>query len=201
MKNSQIILASSSPRRRELLDQIGVNYEVLPVDIDETARPDEDPEVFVQRLALEKAQTGYKKQQNSLSVLGSDTIVILNNRILGKPKNKKDGLSMLSGLSGHEHQVLTAVAMVDAEKSQCLLNTSHVFFRALSEQEILAYWDTGEPVDKAGSYGIQGIAAQFIERLDGSYSGVMGLPLFETAKLLKNFGISLLESDSLLRDG
>ena len=195
MKNIQIVLASASPRRRELLDQIGVNYEILPVDIDEIARPDEAAEAFVQRLALEKAQAGYKKQRNSLPALGSDTIVVLNKRILGKPKNKKDGLSMLAGLSGHEHQVLTAIAMVDAERSQCLLNTSHVFFRPLSEQEIQAYWDTGEPADKAGGYGIQGIAAQFIERLDGSYSGVMGLPLFETAQLLKIFGISLLESD------
>jgi septum formation protein len=190
--NPQIILASASPRRRELLDQIGVTYEVLPVDIDETLRSDEEGDSFVRRLALEKAQSGYKKQQNILPVLGSDTIVILNERILGKPKNKKDGLSMLAGLSGHEHQVLTAVAMVDAEQSICLLNTSHVFFRSLTEQGILAYWNTGEPVDKAGGYGIQGIAAQFIERLDGSYSGVMGLPLFETAQLLKKFGIGLL---------
>ena len=201
MKIPQIILASASPRRRELLDQISVSYEVLPVDIDETADPGEAAEDFVKRLALEKAQAGYKKQRNSLPVLGSDTIVILNEQILGKPKNKKDGLSMLAGLSGHEHQVLTAVAMVDAEQSQCLLNTSHVFFRPLSEREIEAYWNTGEPVDKAGSYGIQGIAAQFIERLNGSYSGVMGLPLFETAQLLSFFGVNTLESYNYLQNG
>ncbi len=195
MRSTQIILASASPRRRELLDQIAVTYEVMPVDIDETVNSEEMAEVFVQRLALEKARAGFKKQRNSLPVLGSDTIVVLNKRILGKPKNKEDGLSMLAELSGQEHQVLTAVAVVDAEQSQCLLSVSHVFFRPLSEQEILAYWNTGEPADKAGGYGIQGIAAQFIERLDGSYSGVMGLPLFETAQLLKTLGISSLESD------
>lgn len=192
MSEPQIILASASPRRRELLDQIGVRYQVLPVDIDESRKEGESAENFVKRLALEKAQAGFEKQGNSLPVLGSDTIVVLNHRILVKPADKADGLAMLSALSGHEHQVLTAVAMVDGQQSMVKTNISRVYFRSLSEEEIETYWATGEPADKAGGYGIQGIAAQFIERLDGSYSGVMGLPLYETAQILENFGIRLL---------
>jgi len=188
----RITLASASPRRGELLDQLGVDYDVLPVDIDESIQAGETDEGFVQRLAMEKAQTGFDRQGTEQPVLGSDTIVVLKHRILGKPKNKDDGLAMLSALSGQQHQVMTAVAMVHAEHKACLLNISQVSFRSLSEAEIEAYWDTGEPVDKAGGYGIQGLAAQFIRRLDGSYSGVMGLPLFETAQLLEKFGVQLL---------
>lgn len=186
---NKILLASQSPRRRELLQQIGVDFDVLPVDIDETPQPGEAPRHFVERLALEKAQLGYRRQGNSMPVLGSDTIVVVGGQILGKPGDKQQALHMLSQLSGSEHQVLTAVAMVDARQQRCLTSVSHVYFRSLSDVEMRAYWDTGEPADKAGAYAIQGIAAQFIERLDGSYSGVMGLPLFETAQLLKEFGI------------
>jgi nucleoside triphosphate pyrophosphatase len=192
----KIILASSSPRRRELLDQIGVKYDVLPVDIDESLQVGESDETYVQRLAIEKAQAGFNRQKNAegteQAVLGSDTIVVLEHQILGKPRDKQDGLAMLSALSAKEHQVMTAVAMVNADQQICLLNISKVCFRALSSVEIEAYWNTGEPADKAGAYGIQGLAAQFIQRLDGSYSGVMGLPLFETTQLLKEFGIKLL---------
>ena len=190
----KITLASASPRRAELLEQIGVNFDVLPVDIDESLRSDETDECYVQRLAMEKAQTGFNRQGTEQPVLGSDTIVVLKHQILGKPKNKDDGIAMLSALSGQQHQVMTAVAMVNAEHKACLLNTSWVSFRSLSEAEIQAYWDTGEPVDKAGGYGIQGLAAQFIQRLDGSYSGVMGLPLFETTQLLEKFGVQLLSN-------
>ena len=188
----KITLASASPRRRELLDQLGVDYDVLPVDIDESIQTGETDEVFVQRLAMEKAQAGFNRHGTEQPVLGSDTIVVLKHQILGKPRDKDDGLAMLSALSGQQHQVMTAVAMVNAEHKACLLNTSRVSFRSLSEAEIEAYWNTGEPVDKAGGYGIQGRAAQFIQRLDGSYSGVMGLPLFETAQLLEKFGVQLL---------
>ena len=188
----QVILASASPRRRELLDQIGVRYEVFAVDIDESLRAGESPEDFVVRLALEKAEAGFDRHPSGLPVLGSDTIVLLNKDILCKPADEQQGLQMLSALSGQMHEVLTAVAMVQKDHREYLLSTSKVYFRAMSGEEIQAYWNTGEPADKAGAYGIQGLAAQFIERLDGSYSGVMGLPLFETAELLKKFGIRML---------
>ncbi len=193
--HNKILLASASPRRAELLKQIGVDFDVLPVDIDETPKANELAEDFVQRLAVEKAEAGYKKQGNDTPVLGSDTIVLVDNEILGKPENKQHALDMMRRLSGKKHQVLTAVAMVKADKQRCLTNVSHVYFRQLTEKEIEAYWNTGEPADKAGAYGIQGIAAQFIERLDGSYSGVMGLPLYETAELLKEFGITTLSHE------
>ena len=193
----KILLASASPRRRELLNQIGVQHDVLAVDVDETSRAGESPEVFVQRLAMEKAAAGFLRQTHSpqLSALGADTIVLLGDQILGKPKDKKDGYAMLKSLSGETHQVFTAVALANAQKSLCLLNRSKVTFRTLSDLEIEAYWDSGEPADKAGGYAIQGLAAVFIRKLEGSYSGVMGLPLFETAELLKDFGINLLNKD------
>lgn len=190
--DTKIILASASPRRRELLQQIGVKFDVLPVHIDESIHAQELPETYVQRLALQKAQEGYRRQENGLPVLGSDTIVLLDGCIMGKPEGRQDALDMLGRLSGRQHQVLSAVAMVRSDKSRCLLNTSRVFFGVLSSVDIEAYWATGEPADKAGAYGIQGIAGQFVERLDGSYSGVMGLPLFETAQLLQDFGIATL---------
>jgi len=190
--DNRILLASASPRRAQLLQQIGVEFEVLAVDIDESLRAGEAPRDYVQRLALEKARQGYRQQRNAVPVLGSDTIVMVDEHILGKPTDKDDALAMLSLLSGRQHQVLTAVAMVDGEKSRCLTSVSQVYFSALSEAEMQAYWDSGEPADKAGAYGIQGLAGQFIERLDGSYSGVMGLPLFETAQLLKEFGIVIM---------
>mgnify|MGYP002713024578 FL=1 len=184
-----ILLASASPRRAELLRQIGVHFETLPVNIDESPRAGEPALDFVQRLALEKAQSGYLQSGNGRPVLGSDTIVVVDEHILGKPTGREDALRMLELLSGRGHQVMTAVALVDGQKAASALNVSQVYFRSLQPSEIEVYWDTGEAVDKAGAYGIQGMAAQFIERLDGSYSGVMGLPLFETAQLLQQFGI------------
>jgi len=188
MKEPQIILASASPRRRQLLDQIGVSCQVMPVDIDETVNAGESAEDFVTRLALEKATTGFARSETKRPVLGSDTIVLLNKQILGKPENRAHGIQMLRALSGHSHQVLTAVAIVSEDKTQCLLSSSRVLFRTLSEDEIQSYWETGEPLDKAGAYAIQGLAAQVIERLDGSDTGGMGLPLVATAELLKAFG-------------
>ncbi len=184
-----ILLASASPRRAELLQQIGVHFETLPVNIDESPHAGEPALDFVQRLALEKAQSGYLQSGNGRPVLGSDTIVVVDEHILGKPTGREDARRMLELLSGRGHQVMTAVALVDGQKVASALNVSQVYFRSLQPSEIEAYWDTGEAADKAGAYGIQGIAAQFIERLDGSYSGVMGLPLFETAQLLQQFGI------------
>ena len=189
---AQIILASASPRRRELLDQLGIAYETLPVDIDETPLAGESPEAYVERLAMEKACAGFLKGERRLPALGSDTIVLSGERILGKPRDHDDAVAMLKLLSGETHQVFTAVAMADADQTLCLLNRSKVSLRTLSDSEIEAYWNSGEPADKAGAYAIQGKAAQFIKRVDGSYSGVMGLPLYETAELLKHFGIKLL---------
>lgn len=183
-----IYLASQSPRRAELLAQIGVAFQQFSVDIDETAQPGENAQALVQRLALQKAQAGCQKlnadRLEKAPVLGSDTVVVCAGQVLGKPSDKADGLRMLRLLSAASHQVLTAVAVATEKHSQCLVSVNDVRFRALSEQEMNAYWETGEPVDKAGGYGIQGAAAVFIECLHGSYSSVMGLPLYETAQLL-----------------
>lgn len=188
----QITLASSSPRRRELLDQIQVSYSVLPVDIDESHISGETAEQFVTRLALEKARSGYKAS-SLIPALGSDTIVIFEHQILGKPKNRQDALNMLQMLSGKIHQVMTAVAICNGETEHCVISTSEVEFAQIDDQQAEAYWETGEPVDKAGGYGIQGIAAQFIKNIKGSYSGIMGLPLYETVELLKLAGIKNLK--------
>jgi len=189
--NPQIILASSSPRRRELLDQIQVNYEVLPVNIDESHTPGETAEQFVRRLAVAKAQAGYHQKPHCLS-LGSDTIVVVDSTILGKPENKAHAIEILSLLSGRKHQVMTAVAIHSSEYNACVISVSEVEFAELTRSQIDAYWETGEPKDKAGAYAVQGIAAQFIKRMSGSYSGIMGLPLFETAQLLEKSGVKLL---------
>ncbi|RFA30276.1 septum formation protein Maf [Alkalilimnicola ehrlichii] len=188
-----IYLASNSPRRRELLDQIGVRYAWIDSGVEETLQEGESPEVFVLRLALDKARAGHKRLDDEgrrdLPVLGADTIVVLDEQVLGKPRTHQDGIAMLAQLSGSTHRVLTAVALVDGEREATRLSVSQVTFRQLSEQERERYWATGEPNDKAGAYAIQGFAAVFIEQLEGSYSGVMGLPLFETGQLLEEFGI------------
>lgn len=193
--HSDIYLASASPRRRELLQQIGVRFSLLSVEVPEEPHPGEAPEVFVLRLALEKARAGQALLDagDSTPVLGADTVVVSHGRILGKPRDRAGALTMLQALSGAQHQVLTAVALVANGKEQSRLSVSTVQFRHISLEEAEAYWASGEPADKAGSYAIQGVAAIFIERLEGSYSGVMGLPLFETAELLAHFGVSVLE--------
>jgi len=187
--SAQIILASASPRRQQLLDQICITYQVLPVDIDETPLPNEPAADYVQRLARQKAQAGFQLSATKHPTLGADTVVVMEQQLLGKPKNQHHAIEMLRSLSAREHQVLTAVAVVDAEKEVCELSESTVRFCALTDAQILAYWHTGEAADKAGAYAIQGIAAQFIEHLHGSYSAVMGLPLMETARVLKQFNI------------
>lgn len=186
-----IYLASSSPRRRELLDQAGVRYGWMAADLDETPKPDESPEVLVLRLALEKARVGLKARGSRprLPVLGADTVVVLDEQLLGKPETHEQGVAMLARLSGKTHRVLTAMALVDGEREATRLSVSHVSFRPIARDELERYWETGEPWDKAGGYAIQGRAAVFIERLEGSYSGVMGLALFETAQLLDEFDI------------
>lgn len=188
-----IYLASNSPRRRELLDRIGVHYAWMDPGVDEVPGEDESPEVFVLRMALEKARAGYRSldedpEREPLPVMGADTVVVLDNEILGKPRSREHGLEMLQSLAGNTHRVLTGVALAD-DREATRLSVSHVTFREVERAEIERYWATGEPQDKAGGYAIQGRAAVFVEHLEGSYSGVMGLPLFETAQLLDEFEI------------
>lgn len=183
-----LYLASSSPRRQALLAQIGVSFERLPVDIDETPRPAEVAADYVQRLALEKALTALARLPAELRgqalVLGADTSVVLDGRILGKPQDRSDALAMLAALSGRSHQVLTALALVGEGCRHQRLVTSRVSLRPLQAGEAERYWDSGEPRDKAGSYAIQGLGGVFVSHLEGSYSAVVGLPLCETAELL-----------------
>ncbi len=180
----QIVLASTSPRRRELLAQLGVPFEVLAVAVDERPLPAELAADHVCRLALAKARAGAAQLAAQACVLGADTVVVLDGEIFGKPTDRDDAAAMLRRLSGRTHAVLSAVARVQAGAHLVRLSESQVTFRTLSAVEIVAYCDTGEPLDKAGAYTIQGRAAAFIRHLEGSYSGVMGLPLFETAELL-----------------
>jgi len=186
--NVKLCLGSASPRRAELLRQIGVEFEVRVADIDESVQDNEDPDAYVVRMAIEKARAAWRLNQNTaladLPVLAADTAVILDREILGKPENRHHGIEMLTRLSGRTHEVLSAVALFDGKALKSHLSRSQVTFRPLSEQEIDWYWATGEPADKAGAYAIQGKAALFIESLQGSYSGVMGLPLFEVGQLL-----------------
>ncbi len=188
-----LYLASNSPRRRELLDQIGVRYAWISAEFDESRRTGEAPEVYVLRLALGKARAGLRRvldeERALLPVMGADTIVVCKAQVLGKPQNYAQGMEMLSMLSGRTHWVLTAVALVDDEHVATRLSVSRVRFREIAPHEREAYWESGEPLDKAGAYAIQGRGAVFVEHIDGSYSGVMGLPLFETASLLKEFRI------------
>ncbi len=183
-----VCLASVSPRRRELLSQIGVPHTVVGADIDETAHPGESPRDYVLRLARQKA-LAVRERGERLPVLAADTTVVLDDVIYGKPRDRADGIAMLQRLSGRTHEVLTAVAVADGRGVDLRLSVSAVRFRGLTPGECAAYWDTGEPRDKAGGYAVQGAAAVFIESLSGSYSGVMGLPLFETAELLSAAGV------------
>lgn len=185
-------LASTSPRRRELLDQIGVRYTTLRADVDETPLPGEAPAAYVERLARAKAEAGLAAAGAGALVLGADTTVVADGLILGKPVDRADGLALLERLSGREHAVLSAVALATAARTEARVQVSRVHWRATTAAEREAYWATGEPADKAGGYAVQGRAAVFIERLDGSYSGVMGLPLFETCELLRAFGVEVL---------
>ena len=187
-----LVLASASPRRSELLAQIGVRFRQRAVDIDETPRQHESAEDYVRRLALEKARAVWHELgDDEVLVLGADTAVVVDGRPLGKPADLVHAREMLRRLSGCAHRVLSAVALV-GEREALRVSDSTVWLRSLSDDEIDAYWHTGEPRDKAGAYAIQGLAAAFVERLEGSYSGVMGLPLYETAQLLKEFGIQVL---------
>lgn len=199
IKQQRIYLASQSPRRRELLKQIGINFEMLllrddpsrGVDVDETPQAVEQPEAYVARICKEKAEKGCQllryRNLPMFPVLAADTTVTLDGKIFGKPKNAEHAAEMLRQFSGREHQVLSAVAIALGDQIEFAISTSTVRFTALNEDRIRRYLLTKEYNDKAGGYGIQGQAAAFIEHISGSYSGVMGLPLFETTQLLQRF--------------
>ena len=189
---SLIVLASASPRRRELLAQIGVPHVVLAVDMDESPQPGESPPALAARLARSKALAGRSRDGGARAVLGADTVVVLDDQVFGKPQDEDDARRMLEALSGRTHRVLTAVALAlpgtDAPVLEQLSDTE-VQMRAIGREEIRAYWASGEPAGKAGAYAIQGRGAVFIRHIRGSYSGVMGLPLYETAQLLQSQGL------------
>lgn len=186
-----IYLASASPRRSALLHQIGVAHHVWPLYVDERAHAAERPSCYVERLARTKARTLWAQlgTRIRLPVLAADTAVVIDENILGKPRDEADGLRMLQLLSGRTHEVYTAVALCRSDGCEIALSVSEVTFRSLSEKEMLAYWHSGEPADKAGAYAVQGRAALYIARIAGSYSGIMGLPLFETGRLLQAAGL------------
>lgn len=183
-----ILLASQSPRRAELLQQMGILFKTLPIGLDETLFINEAPLDYVKRLACAKSALGWQKSAQDMPVLGADTIVVINQKILGKPKDEEDALQMLSLLSDNIHHVYTSIALTsDFGQRNCVVKTQ-VKFAALTKQQISDYWHSGEPLDKAGSYAIQGLGGQFIENIQGSYSAVVGLPLFETRQLLNEIG-------------
>jgi septum formation protein len=190
---SKIYLASGSPRRRELLQQMGVQFDVVSASVEEKIKAGETGLAYVQRLALEKAQAGLAQVQRQnfmlAPVLGADTLGIMDNKILEKPKDEKDAAEILRSLSGRTHQVITAIALVSLEKIATAYAITEVTFRVLSETEIRDYWLTGEPCDKAGGYAIQGLGAVFVKSIHGSYSNVVGLPIETCCELLSQFEI------------
>jgi septum formation protein len=196
-----LYLASQSPRRRELLQQIGVAHQVVSADVIEVPRMQESPSDYVQRLAREKAEAGLASVKRLAlapkPVLGADTIVVINNEILEKPQSPEHAAEMLRKLAGTTHQVMTAVAMAADNKLEIKLSVTDVVFRALSEQEIAAYWASGEPRDKAGGYAIQGLGAVFVQQIRGSYTGVVGLPIEQTVLLLNEFAVPYWQSFDL----
>lgn len=190
--NDLLYLASASPRRRELLGQLGLHFERIHAEIDEAVLAGEEARSYVERLALAKADAGWAVVQScglpERPLLAADTTVVLDGVIFGKPTDEADARRMLETFSGRTHQVMTAVAVRSADQHALLTSVSNVTFRVLTAEEIQRYLDCGEAFDKAGAYGIQGKASVFVSRLDGSFTGVMGLPLFETAELLSRFG-------------
>lgn len=185
----QIVLASASPRRAELLDAIGIRYRVQPADIDERPLTDEPPLAFVRRVAEEKA-AAVVAHAEGLPVLAADTIVVVDGRILGKPAGRDQAVAMLDALSGRSHEVITAIAVATLDATETRHCSTRVTFRHIDRAEAQAYWASGEPRDKAGGYGVQGIGGIFVDHIEGSYSGVVGLPVAETEALLRAFGVN-----------
>ncbi|NHQ81056.1 septum formation inhibitor Maf [Chromobacterium vaccinii] len=193
--DTRIYLASGSPRRREILEQLGLHLERIHADIDETVRPGEDAVAYTERLAREKAEAGWRVVSScglpERPLLAADTTVTQDGEIFGKPEDADDARRMLRAFSGRSHQAITSVAVRDGGRLLVKTSVTDVFFKPLSDAEIERYIDSGEPFDKAGAYGIQGKAGVFIEHIEGSYTGVMGLPVHETALLLAEFGFEL----------
>ncbi|MGD9580955.1 MAG: nucleoside triphosphate pyrophosphatase [Vampirovibrionia bacterium] len=197
MTNTQtkkLILASASPRRKELLKNLGYEFEIIPADIEETIDNSKIPEEIVKELSFQKAEHIAKKVSEPSVIIGSDTIVVINNKILGKPIDEKDAFNMLQELSGKVHQVISGIAIIDNKTNKTFIDcvSSDVYFRELSKEEIIKYIETKEPMDKAGAYAIQGIASIFIEKIEGCYNNIVGLPVFTVAKALKDFGMDVL---------
>jgi len=186
----QLHLASSSPRRQEILTALGLEFKVYPVDVDERRLPEENPEDMVLRLATAKAQAA-RVDDGGAVVLGADTAVVAGTDILGKPGNADEALQTLARLSGRTHRVLTGVSVIGPGGVATALSETAVTFRAIAADEARAYWQSGEPRDKAGAYAIQGLGGAFVSRIEGSYTGVVGLPVFETLCLLRDAGIDI----------
>ncbi|WP_046224504.1 Maf family protein [Vibrio sp. ECSMB14106] len=192
MEKKSLVLASGSPRRKELLSQLGYEFSVLVTDVEECKHAQETAEEYVKRLSLDKALAalsllGVNDSEKQHVVLGSDTVVVSQGQVLEKPADFSDSKRMLTQLANHRHQVMTAVSVVSATQQNTKIVITDVWFKPLSEKEIEQYWETGEPCDKAGSYGIQGLGGRFVTRIEGSYYAVVGLPLFETDQLLQEF--------------
>jgi septum formation protein len=191
---SKIYLASASPRRQALLRQLGVPFDVVVPVVVEKRGPAEGAAEYARRLAAEKAHQAARQVATdglkSQPILAADTCVVVGGKIFGKPQDRTDAEAMLRRLSGREHTVLTAVTLLHGDKEHSALNVSQVTLRRLTDEEIRRYWETGEPADKAGAYAIQGRAAAFVSRIEGSYSGIVGLPLYEVAQLLAKIGLN-----------
>jgi len=192
MEKKSLVLASGSPRRKELLSQLGYEFSVLVTDVEECKHAQETAEEYVKRLSLDKALAalsllGVSDPEKQHVVLGSDTVVVSQGQVLEKPADFSDSKRMLTQLANHRHQVMTAVSVVSATQQNTKIVITDVWFKPLSEKEIEQYWETGEPCDKAGSYGIQGLGGRFVTRIEGSYYAVVGLPLYETDQLLQEF--------------
>lgn len=202
MHEQFIYLASQSPRRVELLRQLGLRFQAVKVGVDESVQTGEDPAACARRLAGAKAEAALRILGSGIRepVLAADTLVTVDGAILGKPADRAGGLDMLMRLSGRSHQVLSAIALWRGGAMHTALSMSEVRFRVIAPEEAAHYWQSGEPADKAGGYAIQGRGAQFIERLEGSYSGVMGLPLYETAQLLGQAGFRIWSGDHASED-
>lgn len=183
----KLVLASGSPRRKELLTQLGYEFTVIKTDVEEVKQEHESAQEYVQRLAYDKAIAGLAIADVGSVVLGSDTVVVIDGKVLEKPRDFADSQRMLLMLSEAQHQVMTAVSVVSEKEQQTVVVTTDVWFKSLSEKEIEQYWLSGEPCDKAGSYGIQGLGGRFVTRIEGSFHSVVGLPLFETDQLLHKF--------------
>lgn len=189
--SAQLYLASRSPRRAQLLEQLGLRFEALPADVPEQPAPGQSPADYALSIALAKARAAARHAPLPLPVLGADTDVAVDGAILGKPRDRADALAMLARLSGRSHEVCSAVAVVAGGREETALSVTRVHFGAISPEAAAAYWESGEPADKAGAYAIQGGAARWVRRIEGSYSGVVGLPLYETCELLQRFGVAV----------